>query len=104
MSKPRRIAAIVLAWGARIAFWPARVAAARAALRQLAAMDARELADIGVTAQDLRDVTALALDEDPTLKLAARAAAARIRALERRTAARSRQFRRHGDDLQRTGS
>ena len=49
MMKPKAIAATALAWGARIALWPARVTAARAAFRQLAAMDARELADIGLT-------------------------------------------------------
>lgn len=88
MTKLRRIAAEVFAWGAQFALWPARVAQARAAFAQLAAMDARELADIGLAAQDLRDATALALDEDPTRALAARAAEARIRALERRRAAR----------------
>jgi uncharacterized protein YjiS (DUF1127 family) len=50
----------------RLASWPFRVAAARAAVRQLAGMNERELADIGLTRQDLRDVTALPLDEDPT--------------------------------------
>jgi uncharacterized protein YjiS (DUF1127 family) len=73
MKTPSRIAATIFAWGARAALWPVRVTAARAAFRQLAAMDARELADIGLAAQDLRDATALALDEDPTRALAARA-------------------------------
>jgi hypothetical protein len=36
-------------------------------------MDRRELADIGLTACDLRDVSALALDRDPTELLARRA-------------------------------
>ncbi|MGO4872008.1 MAG: DUF1127 domain-containing protein [Roseiarcus sp.] len=104
MMKPKAIAATALAWGARIALWPARVTAARAAFRQLAAMDARELADIGLTGQDLRDATALALDVDPTLNLAARAAEARTATLERRPAARVRPTRRHDAALARTGS
>jgi uncharacterized protein YjiS (DUF1127 family) len=57
----------------RLASWPFRVAAARAAMRQLAGMDDRELADIGLRRQDLRDASALALDEDPTRILAMRA-------------------------------
>ena len=104
MKKPRPIAARIFAWGARIALWPARVAAARAALRQLAAMDARELADIGLTPQDLRDATSAPLDKDPTRALAARAAEARTRALERRPAARSSLARARGRALARTGS
>lgn len=104
MTNPNALAATFLAWGARIALWPARVAAARAAFRQLAAMDARDLADIGLTAQDLRDVTALALDEDPARALAALAAEARTRALERRTAAKPHPGKRHDGALARTGS
>jgi uncharacterized protein YjiS (DUF1127 family) len=57
----------------RAAAWPFRVAAARATLRALAIMDRRELADIGLTASDLRDVSALPLDRDPTLLLTQRA-------------------------------
>lgn len=57
----------------RAAAWPFRVAAARAALRQLSAMDHRELADIGLHGSDLRDASALALDCDPTTLLARRA-------------------------------
>jgi uncharacterized protein YjiS (DUF1127 family) len=57
----------------RVLAWPFRVAAARAALNALARMDRRELADIGLTASDLRDVSALALDRDPTALLARRA-------------------------------
>ena len=57
---------------ASIASWPARVAAARAAFRALAAMDARELADIGLTPADLNDATALPLAADPGFFLAAR--------------------------------
>ena len=58
----------------RAAAWPFRVAAARATLRMLASMDCRELADIGLSRSDLRDVSALALDCDPTKLLARRAA------------------------------
>ena len=36
-------------------------------------MDGRELADIGLTRSDLRDVSALSLDRDPTALLARRA-------------------------------
>ena len=43
----------------RAAAWPFRVAAARAAMRKLAGMDNRELADIGLIRSDLRDVSAL---------------------------------------------
>ena len=57
----------------RAAAWPFRVAAARATLRTLANMDHRELADIGLVGSDLRDVSALALDCDPTALLAQRA-------------------------------
>lgn len=79
-----RLAAGFLAACAHIALWPARVAAARAVFAQLAAMDGRELADIGLTAQDLRDATALRLHEDPSSQLAGRAEEARRRAGERR--------------------
>ena len=104
MKKPIAFVAESLAWGARIALWPARVAAARAALRALAAMDARELADIGLAPHDLRDVSALALDQDPTLTLAARAAEARAHALARRPAAPARPAKPRGGVLARTGS
>jgi uncharacterized protein YjiS (DUF1127 family) len=57
----------------RAAAWPFRVAAARAALRTLAAMDRRELADIGLSASDLSDASALPLDRDPTEFLGRRA-------------------------------
>ena len=55
-----------------LALWPLRVAAARATLRQLAALDARSLADIGLRPADLNDATALPLAADPGLFLAAR--------------------------------
>jgi Domain of unknown function (DUF1127) len=56
-----------------VATWPFRVAAARAALAALAKMDRRELADIGLNPCDVRDVSALPLDRDPTQLLARRA-------------------------------
>jgi len=60
--------------GARqAAAWPFRVAAARATMRTLAAMDRRELADIGLNPSDVRDASALPLDADPTELLARRA-------------------------------
>jgi uncharacterized protein YjiS (DUF1127 family) len=50
--------------------WPARVAAARRDFVLLATMDDRGLADIGLSRQDLRNVTALPLSENPTGRLA----------------------------------
>jgi uncharacterized protein YjiS (DUF1127 family) len=58
----------------RLAGWPFRVAAARRAMRDLAGMSARELADIGLSRQDLRDASALPLDDDPTRILVMRVA------------------------------
>ena len=52
--------------------WPARVGAARRAMSQLARMSDYELRDIGLTRQDVVDVSALPLDEDPTALLARR--------------------------------
>lgn len=52
--------------------WPARVGAARRAMSQLARMSDYELRDIGLTRQDVADVTALPLDADPTTLLAGR--------------------------------
>lgn len=57
----------------RMASWPLRVAAARRAMAEVAAMSDRELADVGLNRQDLRDATALALGDDPTEMFAARA-------------------------------
>ena len=62
--------------------WPFRVAAARATLRRLAALDARMLADIGLTPADLSDVTALPLAADPGFFLAARVGGRRVARLE----------------------
>ena len=64
----------------RAAAWPFRVAAARATMRALAGMDHRELADIGLVHSDLRDVSVLALDCDPTALLASRARERRLNA------------------------
>jgi uncharacterized protein YjiS (DUF1127 family) len=69
-NRPRSAVAELLR---RLAAWPFRVAAARATLKALAAMDRRELSDIGLTPSDLRDVSALPLDRDPTALLASRA-------------------------------
>jgi uncharacterized protein YjiS (DUF1127 family) len=68
-----RILRIIGVGAKRVAAWPFRVAAARAALRALANMDRRELADIGLNPSDVRDASALPLDRDPTALLAARA-------------------------------
>jgi len=57
--------------------WPARVGAARRTMSQLARMSEYELRDIGLTRQDVVDVSALPLDEDPTALLARRRDAAR---------------------------
>ena len=61
----------------RVVSWPARVGAARRAMSQLAHMSDYELRDIGLTRQDVVDVSALPLDEDPTALLARRRDAAR---------------------------
>ncbi len=73
MPSPNPSWTVVSEWLRRAAAWPFRVAAARATLHALAAMDRRELADIGLGPSDLRDVSALALDRDPTELLARRA-------------------------------
>ena len=69
-SWPQAAAALAL----RVVTWPARVAAARAAMNQLAGMSDHELRDIGLTRQDLRDATGLVQDADPTQMLAQRVA------------------------------
>jgi uncharacterized protein YjiS (DUF1127 family) len=56
----------LVAMAARIALWPARVIAARRTLAQLASLSEYELRDVGLTRQDLVDLTARPLDEDPT--------------------------------------
>jgi len=50
----------------RAALWPAHVIATRRMLAQLASMSEYELRDVGLTRQDLIDLTARPLDEDPT--------------------------------------
>jgi uncharacterized protein YjiS (DUF1127 family) len=65
----------------RALLWPARVMAARRTLAQLAGLSEYELRDIGLSRQDLVDLTARPLDEDPTPHLArSRAARERTRA------------------------
>ncbi len=54
--------------------WPVRVAAARRLMSQMTSMNDHELADIGLHRQDLRDIAALGLTQDPTEVLAPRAA------------------------------
>lgn len=66
--------AVVLGAAKRLILWPVHVARARRELAQLAAFSEYELRDIGLSAQDLRNATALPLDSDPTLFLAKRAA------------------------------
>jgi uncharacterized protein YjiS (DUF1127 family) len=61
-SLAERLAALA----ARIALWPAHVVAARRTLAQLASLSEYELRDVGLTRQDLVDLTARPLDEDPT--------------------------------------
>lgn len=61
-----------------LALWPVRVAAARATLRQLAALDARTLADIGLRPADINDATALPFAAEPGQFLAARAVGRRV--------------------------
>ncbi len=55
--------------------WPARVGAARRAMAQLSRMSDYELRDIGLTRQDIADVSALPLDADPSALLVKRRAA-----------------------------
>jgi uncharacterized protein YjiS (DUF1127 family) len=54
----------------RVALWPVRVAKARRSFAPLAQMSDYELKDIGLTRQDLWNVSALSLDQDPTGYLA----------------------------------
>jgi len=54
----------------RALLWPSRVIAARRTFAQLAAMSEYELRDIGLSRQDLVDLTGRPLDEDPTPHLA----------------------------------
>lgn len=63
---------------ARVALWPVHVIEARRTLAQLGALSDYELRDVGLTRQDLADLTARPLDEDPTPHLN-RARLSRIR-------------------------
>ena len=53
--------------------WPGRVLVARRTMLQLAGLTDHELKDIGLMRQDLVDVSALKLDQDPSRLLARRA-------------------------------
>ena len=55
---------------AQALLWPVHVARARRQLARIAAMSDRELRDIGLMRHDVRNATALRLDEDPTRYLA----------------------------------
>lgn len=57
--------------------WPFRMWEARQNLAQLAGMSEHELRDIGLTRQDLYDVSGYPLDQDPTAILSNRVAARR---------------------------
>jgi uncharacterized protein YjiS (DUF1127 family) len=74
MPAPSRLTAALLS----LASWPFRVLDARATMRRLAALDARSLADIGLTPADVSDATALPLAADPGLFLAARVDGRRV--------------------------
>lgn len=70
--------------GLNLVLWPVRVAEHRRVLGALAELDDRGLADIGLSRQDLRDVTAMPRGVDPTPTLAARAAEREALARRRR--------------------
>lgn len=55
----------------RLLLWPVRMLRSRREFADLAAMSDHELRDIGITRQDLRNITALPRDESPTAPLAA---------------------------------
>lgn len=57
----------------RFLLWPIRVIAARRIAVDLARMSDRELCDIGLSRQDLRDARALPLDGDPSALFTRRA-------------------------------
>ncbi len=54
----------------RVIAWPFKIAQARADLAMLGGLSDYELHDIGLSRQDLRNVTALPLAKDPTQFLA----------------------------------
>ena len=77
----RPILATLGALVVRALLWPSRVMEARRTLSQLAAFSDHELRDIGLSRQDIADLTARPLDEDPTAHLVeSRDARARSRA------------------------
>jgi uncharacterized protein YjiS (DUF1127 family) len=77
----RPIVATLGALLVRALLWPSRVMAARRTLSQLAAFSDHELRDIGLSRQDIADLTTRPLDEDPTAHLVeSREARARNRA------------------------
>jgi uncharacterized protein YjiS (DUF1127 family) len=57
---------------APILLWPVRVLRARQLAHTFATMDDRELADLGLTRQDVCDATGLPIQDDPSLFLAER--------------------------------
>jgi uncharacterized protein YjiS (DUF1127 family) len=65
----RRLANLVV----DVLIWPLRVAENRRVLGALCELDDRGLADIGLSRQDLRDVTALPVGADASVVLAERA-------------------------------
>ncbi len=58
----------------RVLTWPARVAAARRTMSELARMSDYQLRDLGITRSDVNDATALPLDADPSSLLIKRRA------------------------------
>ena len=66
LARIRDLAATVLSW-------PGRIAQHRALMTRMAAMSDYELADIGLSRQDVSDATAVALDHDPSALLTVRA-------------------------------
>ena len=70
--------------------WAIRVGEHRRVLAALAELDDHGLADIGLSRQDLRDVTALPRGADPSLVLAERAAEREFLARRSRACAQSR--------------
>jgi uncharacterized protein YjiS (DUF1127 family) len=68
-ASPRLVDA-ALSLARTILLWPVRFYRARRELAVLGALSDHELKDIGLLRTDLSDVTALARDEDPTLRLA----------------------------------
>jgi uncharacterized protein YjiS (DUF1127 family) len=65
----RRLANLIV----DVLVWPLRIAENRRVLGALAELDDRGLADIGLSRQDLRDVTALPVGADASIALAERA-------------------------------